>query len=271
MTDEPVLRIVRDPDDAFATFIMNRPDKLNALDLELLDALDTAVRDAQRDPDIRAIILTGAGRAFTTGFDLVSDDFEMDTEAWRADMSANCDRLRVIWNSEIPVIAAINGYALAGGLELAMCCDLAIAAEDAQLGEPEVRHASGPPSLMMPWTMPIRHVRWLMYTGDMIDGREAERIHLVNRAVPADQLMAESERLARKLARMPGPAIKFAKASINHQQETAGLTSSWQYNVEAISTLHASAHGREWMRKLKEKPLKEFLKEREAPFRDLDD
>ena len=110
-----------------------------------------------------------------------------------------------------------------------------------------------------------------MYTGDMIDGREAERIHLVNRAVPADQLMAESERLARKLARMPGPAIKFAKASINHQQETAGLTSSWQYNVETISTLHASAHGREWMRKLKEKPLKEFLKEREAPFRDLDD
>ena len=237
MTDDPVLRIVRDPDDAFATFIMNRPEKLNALDLELLDALDTAFRDAQRDPGIRAIILTGAGRAFTTGFDLISDDFEMDTEAWRADMSANCDRLRVIWNSEVPVIAAINGYALAGGLELAMCCDLAIAAEDAQLGEPEVRHASGPPSLMMPWTITIRHVRWL----------------------------------ARKLARMPGPAIKFAKASINHQQETAGLTSSWQYNVETISTLHASEHGREWMRKLKEKPLKEFLKEREAPFRELDD
>ena len=136
--------------------------------------------------------------------------------------------------------------------------------------EPEIRHASGPPSLMMPWTIPIRHVRWLMYTGDMVDGREAERIHLVNRTVPADQLMDEARKLARKLARMPGPAIKFAKASINHQQETAGLTSSWLYNVEVISTLHASEHGREWMRKLKEKPLKEFLKERELPFRDLD-
>ena len=239
MTAEPVLRIERDPDDAFATFIMNRPEKLNALDLELLGALDKAVRDAQRDPEIRAIIRTGAGRAFTTGFDLNSDDFEMDTEAWRADMSANCERLRVIWNSEVPVIAAINGYALDGGLELAMCCDLAIAAEDAMLGEPEVRHASGPPSLMMPWTTPIRHVRWLMYTGDLIDGREAERIHLVNRAVAPDQLMPEAERLARKLARMPGPAIKFAKASINHQQETAGLTSSWQYNVEDITPLPA--------------------------------
>jgi enoyl-CoA hydratase len=270
MTEAPVLLVERDPDDAFATLTMNRPDKLNALDLDLLDALDEAVRAAQSDPDIRALILTGSGRAFTTGFDLNSDDFEMDTEGWRADMSANCERLRTIWDSEIPVIAAINGYALAGGLELAMCCDLAIAAEDAMLGEPEVRHASGPPSLMMPWTVPIRHVRWLMYTGDMIDGREAERIHLVNKAVPPDTLMDEAKRVARKLARMPGPAIKFAKASLNHYQETAGLTSSWRYNVETISTLHASPHGREWMRKLKEKPLREFLDEREAPFRDLD-
>ncbi len=270
MSNEPVLHIERDPDDAFAVFTMNRPEKLNALDLDLLDAIDDAMRAAQDDPDIRAVVLTGAGRAFTTGFDLVSDDFEMDAAGWQADMSANCERLRVIWDSDVPVIAAINGYALAGGLELAMCCDLAIAAEDAMLGEPEVRHASGPPSLMMPWTVPIRHVRWLMYTGDMIDGREAERIHLVNRAVPGEKLMDEATRLARKLARIPGPSIKMTKATLNHYQETAGLSDSWQYNVEIISNLHASEHGRSWMRKLKEKPLKEFLDEREAPFRDLD-
>jgi len=270
MTTDPVLRIERDPDDAFATLTLNRPHKLNALDLELLDALEEAVQAAQRDPDIRALILTGAGRAFTTGFDLVSDDFEMDTEAWRADMAANCARLRTIWNSDVPVIAAINGYALAGGLELAMCCDLAIAADDALLGEPEVRHVSGPPSLMMPWTVPIRHVRWLMYTGDLIDGTEAARIHLVNRAVPGERLMDEARKLARKLARMPGPAIKFAKASLNHYQEGAGLTSSWLYNVEAIATLHSSPEGRAWMRKLKELSLRDFLAEREAPFRDFD-
>lgn len=270
MSDAPVLLIDRDPDDAFVTLTLNRPEKMNALDLDLLDAVDAAVREAESDPDIKAIIITGSGRAFTTGFDLNSDDFEMGTEDWRRDMSDNCRRLRTIWDSEIPVIAAVNGYALAGGLELMMCCDLAIAAEDALMGEPEVRHVSGPPSLMMPWTVPIRHVRWLMYTGDMIDGREAERIHLVNRAVPAENLMTEATRLARKLARMPHPAIKYAKASINHYQETAGLTSSWRYNVEAIATLHGSPEGRAWMRKLKEKPLQEFLEEREAPFRDID-
>ncbi len=270
MTDAPVLLIERDPDDAFATITLNRPDKMNALDLELLDALDAAVREAERDPGIRALVLTGAGRAFTTGFDLNSDDFEMGAEAWRRDMSDNCRRLRALWECQIPIVAAVNGYALAGGLELMMCCDLAIAAEDALMGEPEVRHVSGPPSLMMPWTVPIRHVRWLMYTGDMIDGREAERIHLVNRAVPGARLMDEATRLARKLARMPHPAIKFAKASINHYQESAGLTSSWLYNVEAMATLHSSPEGRAWMRKLKEMPLKDFLAEREAPFRDLD-
>jgi enoyl-CoA hydratase/carnithine racemase len=256
MTDEPLILIDRDPVDAFATLTMNRPDKMNALNIELLDALELAVREAERDPDIEALILTG--------------DFEMGTEDWRQDMSDNCRRMRTLWGSELPIIAAVNGYALAGGLELMMCCDLAIAAEDALMGEPEVRHVSGPPSLMMPWTVPIRHVRWLMYTGDMIDGREAERINLVNRAVPANQLMDEAKRLARKLARMPRPAIKFAKASINHYQETAGLTSSWLYNVEAIATLHASPEGRVWTRKLKELPLRDFLDEREAPFRELD-
>lgn len=270
MSASPVLLIERDPDDAFAVLTMNRPDKMNALNLDLLDALEAAVRDAAADPAIRALVLTGAGRAFTTGFDLNSDDFEMGAEAWRRDMSDNCRRLRALWAAEIPIVAAVNGYALAGGLELMACCDLAIAAEDALMGEPEVRHVSGPPSLMLPWTVPIRHVRWLMYTGDMIDGREAERIHLVNRAVPADRLMAEATTLARKLARMPGSAIKLAKASINHQQEAAGLTSSWLYNVEAMATLHASPEGRAWMRKLKEMPLKAFLAEREAPFRDLD-
>ena len=111
MSNEPVLHIERDSQDAFAVFTMNRPDKLNALDLDLLDAIDAAMRAAQDDPDIRAIVLTGAGRAFTTGFDLVSDDFEMDADGWQADMNANCERLRVIWDSEVPVIAAINGTA----------------------------------------------------------------------------------------------------------------------------------------------------------------
>jgi enoyl-CoA hydratase/carnithine racemase len=260
----------KDAAEQFATITLNRPDKLNAMNGPLLDELDHAVKAASGDPAIHALIITGAGRAFTTGYDLNSGDFEMDVEGWREDIRANCRRLMTIWQAPLPIIAAVNGYALAGGLELMMCCDLAIAAEDAKLGEPETRHVSAPPSLMMPWLVPIRHTRYLMYTGDLIDGREAERIHLVNRAVPSERLMPEVRRLATKLSRMPRPAIKFIKASLNNQQMTAGLDVSWNYNLETTAALHASESGRTWMRRLKEMPLGDFLDIREAPFRDLD-
>ncbi len=260
----------RDEHDPFATITLNRPDKLNSMNGAMLDELDHAVRAASVDPAINALVLTGAGRAFTTGYDLNSDDFELDVEGWRENIRANCQRLLTIWNAPIPIIAAVNGYALAGGLELMMCCDLAIAAQDARFGEPEVRHVSAPPSLMMPWLVPIRHTRHLMYTGDLIDGLEAERIHMINKAVPREQLMPEVRRLAAKLARMPRPAIKFAKAALNHQQVAAGLHSSWDYNLETAASLHASDAGRLWMRRLKEMPLKQFLELREGPFRDLD-
>ncbi len=260
----------RDAHDDFATITLNRPDRLNSMNGVLLDELVHAVRAASADPNIHALILTGAGRAFTTGFDLNSDDFELDVEGWREDIRANCERLTAIWKAPIPIVAAVNGYALAAGLELMMCCDLAIAAHDARLGEPEVRHVSAPPSLMMPWLVPMRHTRHLMYTGDLIDGREAERIHLVNKAVAREQLMPEVRRLAAKLARMPRPAIKFAKAALNHQQMAAGLQTSWDHNLETTATLHATEAGRLWMRRLKEMPLQEFLELREKPFRELD-
>jgi enoyl-CoA hydratase len=267
---QDIVIVERDDNDEFVTVTLNRPDKMNALNVELSDRLEEIVLESAADPTINAMILTGSGRAFSTGFDLQGEDFEMDVDDWREDIGANCRRFRTIWEAPIPVIAAVNGYALAGGLELMMVCDLAIAAEDAQLGEPEVRHVSGPPSLMMPWTIPMRHARWLMYTGDMIDGREAERIHLVNKAVPAPELMAEAKRLARKLARVPVPAIQTAKMALNNQQELAGLAQSWEYNRDVVAELHAGESGRHWMGLLKKHSLKEFLSIREAPFKDLD-
>jgi enoyl-CoA hydratase len=270
MTDETIL-YQPDPDEAFVTITLHRPDKLNAIDRTLAAALDDAIARACADPAIGAILLTGAGRAFSVGYDLVSEDYANDAEWWRDNIDECCRHLFAIWNAPLPIVAAVNGFALAGGLELMLCCDLAIAAEDARLGEPEVRHASGPPTLMLPWIVPIRHARHLMYTGDMIDGREAARIHLVNEAVPAERLLPEARRLATKLARMPKPAIKYAKASLNQAQLLAGLQAPWEYNRETMAQLHASGPGRAWLQRLLEMPLKEFLELREAPFRNLDD
>lgn len=269
MTEDVVLWH-KDETDAFVTLTLNRPGKMNAMNQELGDALEAAIVRAVKDPDVRAVILTGAGRAFTAGFDLGGEDFEMDADRWREDIGANMRRLQLIREAPLPIIAAVHGYALAGGLELMMCCDMVLVAEDAMLGEPEVRHVSAPPTLMLPWTVPMLHARYLMYTGDLIDGIEAARIHLANRAVPRERLMEEAQKLARKCARMPGTAIKYAKAALNHQQQTAGLDSSWSYNRETTAILHGTEEGRHWMRLLKENTLKDFLDIREAPFRDLD-
>ena len=133
----------KDREDAFVTLTLNRPDKMNAMNQALGEALEAAITRAITDREIRAVILTGAGRAFSAGFDLRGEDFELDAEEWREDIGANMRRMRLLHEAPIPIIAAVNGYALAGGLELMMCCDIAIAAEDAMLGEPEVRHVFG--------------------------------------------------------------------------------------------------------------------------------
>lgn len=269
MSYETIL-YVKDATDKFATITINRPDKLNAMNKTVVREIDAALAAAVADPEVNALIITGAGRAFSSGYDLQGGDFDVDFDFWVEDMSENAQALLNIWNAPIPVIAAVNGYALAGALELVMSCDLCIAADNAKFGEPEVRHNSGPPALMMPWLLATRDVRWLMYTGDIIDAEEALRMHLINKIVPADELKLKSENLARKLARMPVPALKYTKKSINNQQMVAGLKASFDYNITAIAGLHVTKQGNDWMKKLGQMTLKEYLEYRDGPFKGLD-
>ena len=269
MTYETIL-YEKDATDKFATITINRPEKLNAMNKAVIREIDKALSAAVADPNVNALVITGSGRAFSTGYDLLGADFDVDIEFWREDMSENSAALLNIWRAPIPVIASVNGYALAGALELVMCCDLAIAADTAKFGEPEVRHNSGPPTLMMPWLLASRDTRWLMLTGDLVDAQEALRMRLVNKVVPAAQLKDATEKLARKLARMPTPALKYTKATLNNQQMIAGLLASFQYNIEAIAALHVTKAGRQWMANFGKMPLKDYLAMREAPFKGLD-
>lgn len=260
----------KDQDDKFATITINRPDKLNAMNKTVIREMDAALSLAIADEDVNALLIKGAGRAFSAGYDIGGGAFDADVEEWREDMSENCEKLLNIWQAPIPTVAAVHGYALAGALELMMVCDLAIAADTAKFGEPEVRHNSAPPSLMMPWMISSKDTRWLMFTGDLVDADEALRMHLVNKVVPEADLMPETIKLMRKLARMPVPAIKYAKASLNNRQRLAGLLESWQYNVEVIAALHTTKGGRKWMSMFGDMPLKDYLEMRDGPFRELD-
>ena len=260
----------KDSEDKFATITINRPETLNAMDKRVIREMDDAVANAVADDDVNALLFAGAGRAFSAGYDIGGGAFDADIEDWREDMTENCEKLLNIWRAPIPTVAAVQGYALAGALELMMVCDLAISADTARFGEPEVRHDSGPPSLMMPWLLSSRDTRWLMFTGDLVDAEEALRMHLINKIVPEADLMTAATKVVRKLARVPTPAIKYAKASLNNQQMVAGLLSSWQYNVEAIAALHTTKAGKEWMMKFGDMSLKEYLAMRDAPYKGLD-
>ena len=132
-----------------------------------------------------------------------------------------------IWRCPKPVIAQVHGYALAGGLELAMACDLVICAEDSQLGEPEIRFGSAPVTLLMPWLVGQKKTRELLFTGDLVDGQEAARLGLVNRAVPADELGAEVERLADRLARVPPDVMAPTKMMLNRAMEASDSSPPW--------------------------------------------
>lgn len=214
---------------------LNRPQVLNALSKRLVGELVAAFDEVERDPDLRVAVLTGAGRAFSAGYDIKEEVAENITTAsqWRDVLAADIRMTWRVWELSKPVIAAVHSYCLGGACELAMMCDLVLAAEDASFGEPEVRYGSGPVTLIMPWVVGLRKAKELLYTGDVIDAREAERIGMVNRVVPRDRLEPEAMRWAEKLAKVPPEVMRLTKAPLNRAFEAMGLREAVAYNLEA--------------------------------------
>src|SRR4029453_278366 len=152
--------------------------------------------------------------AFCAGYDL-SEAAPPDAWGWREVLAEDVASTLAIWRCPKPVIAQVHGYALAGGFELAMACDLIVCADDAQLGEPEIRFGSAPVTLLMPFLIGQKRTRELLLTGDLIPAAEAGRIGLINRVVPRDQLVAEVDALAEKLARVPPDVMAPTKLMLN--------------------------------------------------------
>ncbi len=248
VTDEPVLLARAAP--WGVRLVLNRPAKLNALSGELVHALSAAIDAAAADPAVRVIVIEGAGRAFSSGYDLTE---EAEGEApgpvrWRELLAADVAATLRILDCSKPVIAQIHGYALAGGLELAMACDLVIAAEGTKLGEPEIRYGSAPVTLLMPYLIGQKKTRELLLTGDLIDAVEAERIGLVNRVVPADRLAAEVDALVDRLARTPPEVMGPTKQMLNRAMDAAGfrLTVEAGLDLGAIINAADTPEQREW-------------------------
>jgi enoyl-CoA hydratase len=221
---------------------LNRPDKLNAQNPTLITELDHAFSAGAADPDVRAIVLSGEGRAFSAGHDLEYAGYDRRgyTYQTRLDMERSLfiDNLLRIRNLPKPTIAQVHGHCVAAGLMLACMCDLIVCDETARFSNPVLAMAlAGVQLLVEPWEIGARKAKELLFTAEAIDAIEAHRLGLVNRVVPRGRLEEEVTALAERIAALPPFAVRTVKKSINDALDFMGQNRSWEHHF----LLHVAA------------------------------
>lgn len=253
--------LIYEKKDRIGVLTINRPEKLNALSNELTEELERLLAEVENDEKLRVLVMTGAGeKAFVAGAD-IQELVDRDALVGRKVSRTRQEIFSRIENLPIPVIAAVNGYALGGGLELALACSIRICSEKAQFGAPEVKLGIIPGdggTQRLPRLVGLGRAMEMILTGDFIDAQEAYRIGLVNQVVPQDELMEKAMELAQKIAKRPPLAVRYAKEAVNRSQE--GDTVSG-YALE--SYLHALTCTTED----KKEGVQAFLEKRKGTFK----
>ena len=220
---EPLVRSERRG--AIALLTLNRPDKLNAVNGEMIRELDRALDAAEADDAVRAIVLAGAGRAFSAGFDLDMGVGESpDAGSVRRALENDFRIIMRFWDSPKVTIAAVHGYCLGSSMELALACDLTLAADDCRFGMPEVKFGSGIVTMLLPWLAGPKQARYLLLSADdRVTAAEVQAMGLVNRVMPAAALLDEALALANRIAANDANAVKLTKQAINRSLDAAGF------------------------------------------------
>ncbi|TMJ95275.1 MAG: enoyl-CoA hydratase/isomerase family protein [Actinobacteria bacterium] len=249
---------------------LNRPEKLNAISTEMVRELRAAFARAAEDGEAKVVAVTGAGRAFSAGYDL-SEEAEARIEGadrWHGVLAEDVAMTMELWALPKPTIAAVHGWCLAGACEVAMACDMIVAAEDAHFGEPEIRYGSGPVSLLMPFVLGQKKTAELLFTGEAIEAEEAERLGLVNHVVPGDRLEAAVGELAAKIAPAPLPVLRLTKLALVRAYEAMGLRNAVAANLDLSAILNAAdtPEQREFDRIAAEQGLKAALAWRDSRY-----
>ena len=223
---EPYQTIRLERSGTVALLTLARPERANAIDKQMLAELQQALDVVERDDQIRAVVVKGAGGNFSSGFDLKE---QMETrpsgfDVWRQILDRDFSAITRFWHLKKPTIAAVQGYCLAGGCELALCCDITIAAEDAIFGEPELKFGAGIVVMILPWLVGPKRAKEIILTGaDRIAAPEAARIGLINRVVPSAEVEATALALARHIAVIDPALVQQTKRAINQSFELMGL------------------------------------------------
>jgi enoyl-CoA hydratase len=268
--------VLYETDGAVATITMNRPEVANAQDTELIDQLDAAFDRADADDAVRVVILTGAGKHFSSGHDLKAIVGDGEKDEWVQmretpegkffhEKTMYYDRCLRIHDFRKPTIAAVQGSCVAAGLMLAAMCDLIVAADDAQFSNPVLRlSGAGVELLIEPWELGIRKAKEFLLTGDTIDAQEAWRLGLVNRVVPRAELTARTRALADRVALVPPVTAQTVKSTINHTATLMGKRDALKYHFMAHHWVHNTATALDALAARREKgSMKEVFAERD--------
>lgn len=267
-------KVLYEKDGRIARITLNRPEVMNAIDMDIPQELAACVARANADEGVHVIVLAGNGPAFCAGYDLTAyaetegsnpgvQEMPWDPMKDYAFMKQNTDLFMSLWRSYRPVIAKVHGHAVAGGSDIALCSDLIVMAEDAHIGYMPVRVWGCPTTAMWVYRLGAERAKRMLLTGDRIDGREAERIGLIHKATPSDQLDDEVEKLAERMAGIPVNQLMMQKLMINQAIESMGL-----YQTQMIATLfdgmtRHSPEGMNFKKRAEDVSWKQAVRERD--------
>jgi enoyl-CoA hydratase len=274
---------------SMVTLTMNKPETLNALNIEFSREIDDALTKVEQDDDVKVVVLKGAGKAFSAGYDLgrvyfvygggtgkpedksrrPSQRSRLAYDRWRS------ESLRRIFLLDKITIAQVHGYCIGGGLYMSLCCDMTIAAEDAKIGHSEQRLGFSGTMYVFPIEVALigqKRARELLLTGKLIDGKEAERIGLVNQVVAADQLEAETRKLARSMTLLPRDGIAIGKATARLAYDSMGLSSAFGQGYlghTMFTNTRFEPDEYNFIKRRRDVGLREAVKERDARYKGL--
>jgi enoyl-CoA hydratase/carnithine racemase len=263
-----------------ATITLNRPERLNAIDEHMPGEIEQAVKCANEDDAIHAIVLTGAGRGFCSGYDLKEyaeasgeqPGSQLGTDgsgAWDPmrdyfSMKRNTEQFMSLWRSYKPTIAKVNGPAVAGGSDIALCCDLIIMADDAVIGYPPARVWGCPTTAMWVYRLGAQMAKRMLFTGDLISASEAKAIGLCLETVAADRLDERVDELVSRIASVPKNQLMMQKLTINQAYENMGLENTQMFATLFDGITRHSPEGVWFKQRTEEVGFKQAVQERDS-------
>lgn len=248
--------------------ILNRPEKLNAMNTELMDEIAQALDEYELNNEAKVIIFTGTGKAFSVGYDLDPNDYirikPLSIDADRKRLQDNINRWIRIWEYPKPVIAQVNGYCIAGGTQLALLCDLTIVAEDAVIGVPKLPVGAGYIAPFWNWFVGIKKAKEVAFRpGSEISGKEAEGLGWANYAFKESDLEEQTKEIALDIAKVPLDFLMLEKLALNRQMEVRGFRASLLNSAEWDAISHKSEGVEMWTNRIREVGLKKAISEYE--------